>query len=116
MKYMNNERAKFVYDELKAITTAKSEFRSLARSFPTMVHTNGLTAASAFLYAKKNKSPAHHIMYKLLSVQLLKDKDNDLMTTISNMESESLRLATVEIMSLLVWVKRFAEGMFEANE
>lgn len=121
MKNMNNERAKFAYDELKNITSEKSDFRSLARSFPTIVQANGLTVAVALLYSKKDKN-AHGKMYGMISKWLHKKEHisegekNDLMNAIANIESDKLRLATAEVMALLVWIKRFAEGMFKADE
>ncbi len=123
MKNMNNERATFAYRQIEKIQYKKSEFRSLSRRFPTMVHTNGLTVAVAFLFAKKDKNKhinEHTEMYRIIS-EWLSNKNNhsddksDLMNSIVKMESDTLRLATAEVMALLVWIKRFAEGMFEAD-
>lgn len=112
----NNERAKFAFDEVKKILAHQSKFRSLARSFPTLVQVNGLTAAVAFLYAKGKGE--HQILYEILSKRLcvLGDEKIELIDMISNMGSNELRFATTEVMALLVWIKRFAEGMFEADE
>ena len=117
----NNERAKFAFDEVKKISSQQSKFRSLARSFPTLVQVNGLTAAVAFLFAKgkDEQKNEHKMLYDILSKRfyaLGHDEKNELMIMISDMGSSDLRLATTEVMALLVWIKRFAEGMFEADE
>lgn len=118
---INNKRAKFAYDELQKISNGKSKFRSLARSFPTMVQVNGLTAAVAFLFSKKSEKNEQGRMYDIIYQWLQKPEciykfeESDLMCAVTKMNSEELRLATTEVMALLVWVKRFAEGMFESN-
>lgn len=117
IKNRNNERAKFAYDKLKKIPTEQqAKFRSLARSFPTMVQVNGLTAAVAFLFAKGTGE--HKKLYDIISeeVGISVDEKSKLMDAILKMEGDELRLKTSEVMALLVWIKRFAEGMFEADE
>ncbi len=147
LKNLNSERAKLAFDELNKIKmdslTDGSKLRTLARNFPTMVQTNGLTAAVTYLYAKKrdekskSKEPkdnqpngdnvevsqdtgVHDCMYNIIFKRLTDAKiirtDKDMMKSIVEMDSDELRLATAEVMAFLVWVKRFAEGMFEANE
>lgn len=114
----NNERAKFAFDEVKKISSRQSEFRSLVRSFPTLVQVNGLTAAVAFLYAKgkEEQKNEHKMLYDILSKKLCATGDKkNLMERILNLGSNELRLDTAEAMALLVWIKRFAEGMFEAD-
>lgn len=116
----NNERAKFAYVELKKLTCKKSEFRSLARNFPTLVQANGLTVATAYLYSNPDK--AHHKALDDIIVKWLKEceynikNDRELMQFVANSENERLQCLTVEVMALLVWIKRIAEGMFNDNE
>lgn len=131
VKNINNERAKFAFARLSNIKCNESNFRSLARSFPTMVHANGIVAAVAFLYAKKGKNTEnkktseHKEMYEILSEWLLrtrcfsenkKDKESELMQAVTVMDNEELRRTTTEAMALLIWIKRFAEGMFKEND
>lgn len=63
---VHNEMAKFAYDRIGELKECqKSEFRSLARSFPSMVQINGLAAAVAFL-SSKNKNNAHGVLYDMI--------------------------------------------------
>ncbi len=123
---MNNKRAEYAFKNIAKIRNCppkiQSEFRTLARSLPTMVQSNGLTAAVAYLYSKKSNNNAHNLMYIIMHnwlidrKDILKDDKIELMYSISKMDSPSLRITTAEVMALLVWIKRFAEGMFDSNE
>lgn len=110
-------------DEGKDVGRIKQEFRSLARSMPSMLQVNGLGAVTAFIYSKKSGSlSAHGRMYDLIQ-KWLEAKEcvisvgkEDLMEQILNLDSETYRLYTNEIMNLCLWVKRFAEGMIESGK
>lgn len=61
---VHNQMAEFAYHEISKNVTGNKEFRSLARSFPSMLQINGLGAAVAFLQSKK-ASHVHEFMYGL---------------------------------------------------
>ena len=114
---LHNEMAEFTFDQVRKIPSAnKAEFRSLARSFPSMVQANGLCAAIAFLYAKQNSAP-QQAMYKLINTWIVKHFDpssnTELAKRIVSLNSKEYRLYTTEVMNLCLWAKRFAEGMAE---
>lgn len=109
---VHNQMAEFAYHKISENMTDNKEFRSLARSFPSMLQINGLGAAVAFLQSKK-ANKAHGFMYGLLD-QWTRDKfggKGSLMERIVHMDSGSYRLYTNEIVNLCIWIKRFAEGM-----
>lgn len=54
---LHNEMAKEAYDLVSSINENRREFRSLARSFPSMIQVNGLGCAISYLYSKNNKPP-----------------------------------------------------------
>ena len=118
---VHNEMAQFAYQHVqKAVKSPanSSEFRTLARSFPSMLQASGLGAAIAFLYAK-GKFP-HKALYQLIDTWTRNrfcsaDTKTELAQRISSLSSQEYRLYTVEVMNLCLWVKRFAEGMVEAD-
>ena len=115
---VHNHMAQAAYDAVAAIPqNSQKEFRSLARSFPSMLQTNGLCAAIAFLSAKKDKD-AHAKLYTFLSTWL-KDTHSlteDLLEWILNLNNSDYRLCTDEVLNYCLWIKRFAEGMSSEND
>jgi len=104
-------------DRLKAEREKKEklnkEFRSIARSFPTKIQTNGLLVAVAFLDAKdeqhmKLKDALGNWLYE-------KDSDVDLTKELVELERDNYRLASQEVMAYAQWVKRFAEGRWDKD-
>lgn len=116
-KSIHNEMAEFAYKWISKEIRGQSfqkEFRSLARSFPSMIQVNGLGAATAFLFSKKGGE--HKAMYQLTddwTKRKFGEMDCDLMQRITKMDSKQYRLYTRELMNLCLWVKRFAEGLIE---
>lgn len=108
---VHSSMAKFAFDQVSEHNS--KEFRSLARSFPSIIQVNGLGAAVAFLLSKKDNT--HKKMYDLIDTWIKRKfcpgSDDDLMKRIVNLDSGAFRLYTEEVMHLSLWVKRFAEGM-----
>lgn len=121
-KDVHNKMAQFAFERVSKIDSNKKEFRSLARSMPSIIQINGLGAAVAFLCTKKKAENAHEKMYGLLKDWLnrkeclLPEKREDLMECITNLDSDAYRLYTNETMNICLWVKRFAEGMIDGGE
>lgn len=116
-KNSHNQMAEFAYHEISEEMTDNKEFRSLARTFPSMLQINGLGASAAYLQSKKGLA-AHKFMYRLLD-QWTREKfgdDGELMERIVRMDSGSYRLYTNEIANLCIWIKRFAEGLIKKDE
>ena len=114
---LHNEMAEFAFTQVKKNPpTNKAEFRSLARSFPSMVQANGLCVSIAFLYAKQGSTP-QKAMYDLINTWIVNHFDpssnTELAERIVSLNSKAYRLYTTEVMNLCLWVKRFAEGMAE---
>ncbi|MFD7522659.1 type III-B CRISPR module-associated protein Cmr5 [Paenibacillus chitinolyticus] len=127
-RQMDNERAAYAYDRVKTFCEDPSnkqektlkEFRSLARSLPSMIQINGFGAAIAFLYAKK-KGLAHNELYMMifcwLKQQGIVDEDSrEFMEVITVQSRDGYKRMTWETMGLLSWIKRFAEGMIEVEQ
>ena len=140
----NDERTNHAFEAVNAIIKDKrdkafqKEFRSAARSFPTLVHNNGLSAAIAFLKVKmndedekenekKNKNQ-HDLLFDALKEWLVKidrvsisenesdDQPKDLLEAVIKLKRDEYRIVTEEVMIYSQWIKRFAEGMLSKDE
>lgn len=120
---IHNEMAEFAYKKMLELKPDK-EFRSLARSFPSMIQINGLGASAAYLFSKKkgngNNGKGPHDKMHILINEWVKKKfkklqDDDLTGYIMSLDSSQYRVYTNEIMNLCLWIKRFAEGMVDGD-
>lgn len=120
-------RAEFAYKCVKETTDISDkkkvkEYRSYIRKLPTMILTNGLGQALAFVVAKKEDGNAYDLIYKQITdymksehvtkISMPQDK-NDLLEWIISCDSQDYRYITQEILAFLNWLRRFAEGMIE---
>lgn len=108
-------RAEYAYEKVSNLSEKTKQYLSLVRSFPIMIHNNGYAAAIAFLYSKKKGNNEYNMLYTHI-LEWLRDKkiiDNgsDLMQVITKSSNEEYRRLSNETISLLIWLKRFAEGM-----
>ncbi len=100
-------------------------YRSYVRRIPTMILTNGLGQALAFVKAKSKEGNAYELIYSQLTeylrsnstarIKMPEDK-NDLVGWVISCDSTEYHYITQEILAFLNWLKRFAEGMIEAEE
>lgn len=93
----------------------KGKYGSVVRRLPSYILTNGLGQTLAFLKAKGKGEPGdeHEILYQHLANWLKKQLkvSSDLLDWIvSTANSQQYRLATMEALALLQWLKRFAEA------
>jgi CRISPR-associated protein Cmr5 len=118
-------RAAFAYEcaEVGGKLEKCKEYKSYVKKMPMLIKTNGLGAAVAFAFAKgckdgnpdTNKNP-----WGLLYSQIenwLKEKaiiefnTNGLAKKLTEIPSSDYRAATVEVLALLNWMKRFADAL-----
>ncbi len=114
-------------------------YAAYARKIPSLIKTNGLAPALAFVFSKRKKPDhknnkkippgekenpknAYDLLYlhiyqwlveerKLLKTNL-KDEDNfSLIKALVNCDSSTYRHLTLEVLALLGWIKRFSEGL-----
>jgi CRISPR-associated protein Cmr5 len=120
---LDNDRAAFAYEKVSEVKQPNAkEFRSLVRSVPAMIQMNGLGATAAYLYSKKGDQKNHHDeLYDILSnwskkQSYMKNMPKDLMEAIMELDSNTYRRLTKEMMQLMMWIKRFAEGMIPVDK
>lgn len=124
-KLIENGRAEYAYSQVKQIccdTEDKKqlkEYRALVRSLPSMIQVNGFAAAVAFLYAKRKNDPHNKVYLSIFNwlkqQKILNSDEKELMEAVTKQSRDGYKRMTWETMSLLSWIKRFAEGMIEVE-
>lgn len=135
-KTIEQKRADFAFKKIGEVenkdSTLQSEYRSRVRQLPSLIMTNGLGQAMAFLFSKrkKDKETADQVLYNHVSDWLTKEapkvgiikwidengneiKENEILSYITKATSVVYRQATSEALIFISWLKRFAEGKFE---
>src|SRR5690606_15986662 len=123
-----NERAAYAFEKVKGFVDAEKspqkqrEYRSYLKKMPAMVQVNGLGETLAFYYAKDG---AYRVIYKQIAEWIKKsmgslidekEKSKEFIEILVNMKSPEYRLVTMEVLALLNWMHRFAEGMIDVKE
>lgn len=123
-------RAKFAFncvkeaiDKWKTNPATLKEYRSYLRKIPSMILVNGLGQTLAFIKSKAKEGNAYSVIQEHLK-RYFKDnvparvrmtQQTDILEWAISLKSEDYRFATEELLSLLNWMKRFAEGMIESD-
>jgi CRISPR-associated protein Cmr5 len=131
LKDMNQIRADFAWQcvneaALDLGANAK-EFKAYVKKLPMLIKTNGLGGALAFVYSKKKdkgKEKAYMLIYDYLQIwcrEYTPVKWNadlaqkELMDAVIQLKSDHYRAAANEILSLMNWMRRFAEGKIQGE-
>lgn len=103
-----------------------SQVKSFTRRFPGMVQANGFGQAAAFFYSKRNDYPAYGVIYELVEGWLCQEgqvyadfaqhESPKLLKAITQSDQYAYRQATAETQALMIWVKKFAQGLILSEE
>jgi len=127
LKGIETGRAEFAYRMVLEAKTAlgdnERKYKSYVKKIPMLIKTNGLGATFAFIFSKK-KEGAYRKIYEQTALWLHSDKkqllnigpEDDLAKVLVALESAQYRAATVEVLSLFMWLRRFAEGLIEGED
>ncbi|OWY22616.1 type III-B CRISPR module-associated protein Cmr5 [Sphingobacteriales bacterium UPWRP_1] len=120
------EQGKEIYDAAKAKKTAQvgseeykdEKYKSYVKKLPAMIQNNGLGVTFAFILSKKAASNkpknAYDLIYQQISEYLQDDiGSTDLAKHIIAQNSQEYRALTKKVLSLLSWLKRFADGLID---
>ena len=115
---IDQKRAQQAWENIVTVKNKDlKEYRALVRGAPADIQISGLGQFLAFLRAKGK--PDHCALYEQLREWLAKQNyfsGNDLLEWISRTATtEDYRRATAEVMSFLMWLKRFAEAELKDN-
>ncbi len=136
LRTLEQERAKHAWSCIQQVKNEEfaSEYRSIALKAASFIMTNGLGQTLAFLKAKGKGELGneHEALYQHLSKWVQKrvqgqmkieggqmkiEGGKDLLDWIvNNANSQQYRLATMEALALLRWLKRFAEAELPRGE
>lgn len=120
---LDRQRAESAWNSVSKVTNKseheKKKHGSLARQMPTYIQINGFAQTLAFLKAKDE--PRHQWLLESLSIWFnqryqLKPSGLDLLNYIIPLDSPKYRLATMEALAFLQWLKRFAEAELGTEE
>ncbi|MEO0229376.1 MAG: type III-B CRISPR module-associated protein Cmr5 [candidate division WOR-3 bacterium] len=126
---LERSRANFAYKCVKEAigkfgekSETLKEYRSYLRKIPSMVLNNGLGQTLAFIKSKSKGGNAYDIILKQLtnyfkshSPARIRITQDDILLWAISLSSEDYRFVTEELLSLINWMKRFAEGMIESD-
>lgn len=119
-----------------------TNYGSYTKKIPMMIKTNGLGATLAFVLSKRSKEDkkpkpnptqegeakkhvhnAYDLLYQQLTQWLTQDckvttflfenKSLDLSKAVIEMNSQSYRAVTLETLTFLTWLRRFADGLIQ---
>ena len=119
-------RAEYAYkrvDKAKSTLSDKAtDYKSYIKKMPMYIKTNGLAATIAFAKSKSG-SKAWVLVYEDIETWLDSGDSNvdidfvkgRLAGALTNLDSTAYRLATIEVLALLTWLKRFADGLIEGE-
>lgn len=118
---------------LESIFYKDDKYKSYVQKLPMLIKNNGLAPSIAFYYSNRRKDKkagfeenprnAYDLIYKQL-VDWLKQEPNiliaerlnngeDLLKVLISINSSEYRSLNHEVLALVKWVKRFAEGLIE---
>lgn len=119
---IENGRAKYAFEEVEKFVKqgeGTNAYRSYVKKLPSMIQVNGLGQTLAFCYAKGDqykeiyKQIEGWIRYK--RPELLKrysdDPPKEFIHIVVSMNSNDYRMISNEVLALLDWMRRFADGM-----
>ena len=113
---MAKMRAEFAYAAVRNFVNGaneqnRKEYKSYVKKLPALIQTNGLSATLAFMFSKGGTYKSiYNQMNSWLQECGLKS-DEELMEWILGRDSAQYRRVTSEIMALVNWMRRFADGM-----
>ena len=119
-------RAKYAYDRVdeanKQLGKDAKEYKAYVKKMPMYIKVNGLGATMTFALYKANKNQAWRLLYQDIEGWLKKDhkalidfNDNKLVASLVKEDSSTYRAVTIEVLALLTWLKRFADGLIEGE-
>ena len=112
---LQQQRAKQANTDVNEVVygnTSNSEYKSVIRSFPALIQTDGLATALAFLKAKGKDH--HEAAYKHVSnwvmARVAHKDEMSLLDWVQEASTFEYRQATAEALAYTAWLKRFVEA------
>jgi len=133
---LDKHRAEFAFNCVKNFieqnedNEKQKKYRSYIRNTPSLILNNGLGATFAFMFSKQEKKDGDVYLYIAKNLyDWLKKEENqyliklggenklqELMQKTIELNTTEYRAVTNEVLALLVWFKRFVEGMIDMED
>lgn len=121
---LDNNRAQYAFKmvEKASATPRKDNYLRYCKKAPSMIKVNGFGLTMAYLYSKEESKALFQDIAVWLNMQIVKGGEScsgekieakDFLQDITNSNSSCYRQMSKEAMALLVWLKRFAEGLIK---
>jgi len=122
---IDGKRASFAYlcvadDLIREIAEGgRKKYSSYVKKLPAYIKCNGLGQTLAFMFSKAGSSSEYALIleqfrqYFVFSGVIGQEvhTTEDLLESIISMDPASYRYATVELLSMIAWLRRFVEGV-----
>ncbi|MGG3739069.1 type III-B CRISPR module-associated protein Cmr5 [Aeribacillus pallidus] len=116
---IENGRASFAFESVKNAfqdNQVKFEsYRSYVKKMPSLIQVNGLGQSLAFCYQKGKE---YRVIYDQLHTwlkekysQYFKEHNKEFVEVVIGLKSADYRVLTMEVLALLNWMRKFADGM-----
>jgi len=121
---LNRRIAQFAFEKVNEVDERSgNDYKSYAKSLPSMILNNGLGNAIAFEYSKKSKDKnvgAHDLLLehilefssRFLKIGINNDDPESFFDNLLKVDNQMYQYYTEQILLFLQWVRRFAEGKF----
>lgn len=114
-------RAAYAYKEVEKHMTKypqdAAEYAAYLKKIPSMIQVNGLGQALAFCFSKNKYRPIYDQIESWMKEEPLNRlgayENGTMIEKIISLDSASYRAVTREVLALLSWMVRFAEGLKE---
>lgn len=121
VKTLEQKRARQAWEDVQRIKgqSFEGEYKGLVKSTPTLILTNGLTQTLAFFASKDKAGKPHGPLAKQIADWVCSQLELDSFNLGAELReggSELLRLATVESLAYLQWLRRFVEAEITKEE
>jgi CRISPR-associated protein Cmr5 len=114
IKTLEQERASFCLEKVKSIKSPKDKFKTAARNLPSFIVSNGLIPTLAFYKSKTEKKEVYEYINEWLKrKEIIK---SDALSELVDIDFNTLRLATMEVLALANWLKRIVEIELKEKE
>lgn len=122
-KGIEQGRAAFAFACIDEVQDTHKKYASYVKRIPAMIKNHGLGQTLGFMFSKKKAGNEYDLLlrqfrqYLVVRKVLPADANSiQLVQEIVNLEAFEYRRVTGEILSLVNWLKRFAEGRLGDNE
>ncbi|MDE3840935.1 type III-B CRISPR module-associated protein Cmr5 [Bacillus methanolicus] len=116
---IENGRASFAFESVKNAfednRVSFESYRSYVKKLPSLIQINGLGQALAFCYQKGKE---YRVIYDQLHTwlkdkygQYFQEQNKEFVEVVIGLKSADYRVLTMEVLALLNWMRKFADGM-----